>query len=254
MKLKIAMCLLPVEITSVGKEDFEKEHQVEPGYFCIEKFQKDKNQYEISLHTDITFYKEVDEAHKKLLTILTEISEVWPIITGSKLELFEKKTNETPNFSTNRDDIQNLLRKQENLFPVTKELSVEWSNWNRFKNPPLEDAISLRNGCSKDPELKKLISYYYFAIKHETGWFIPLYKVGEQLKKIHYLKEGALKEKLGICSTEWNKFNKRLNNHDLRHIGEGIYNNLLDSTDKNELYRIARSWIIKELQNRSIVF
>ena len=253
MKLSLDLTLEPVKVNSVGSEGFAKEHLVKPGFFCLESVpaSPESNRYGISVYTDASHSSEVHKLHNQLITILEEIAEVWPIVTGYRLGSSNRKQTDTPGYISNIDEVIAELQRKEGVKSVTSSFSMVWQIENGYEKPPVADALTLRNACISDPKLKKLIGYYHKALENKDYWFVPLYKIKDQLEFIHNKKAKAT---LSILEAHWSFFETMLNNHDLRHPGKGDNVKPIDDKDKNKLFLIARCWIEKELKLRSLPF
>ena len=202
MKLSLDLTLEPVKVDSVGSEGFAKEHLVKPGFFCLESVPAapESNRYEISVYTEASHSSEVYQLHNHLIIILEEIAEVWPIVTGYRLVLSNRKQTDTPGYISNIDEVIAELQRKEGLKSVTSSFSMGWQIWNGYEKPPVADALTLRNECISDPELKKVIGYYHKALENKDYWFVPLYKIKDQLNSIH---NKNAKSKLGINKEHW---------------------------------------------------
>lgn len=253
MKLSLDLTLEPVKVDSVGSEGFAKEHLVKPSFFCLESVPAApaSNRYEISVYTDASHSREVLQLHNQLIMILEEIDEVWPIVTGYRLGSSNIKQTDTPGYISNLDEVIAELQGKEGMKSVTSSLSYGWQIWNGYEKPPVADALTLRNACISDPELKKVIGYYRKALENKDYWFVPLYKIKDQLNSIHKKKA---KSELGINEKHLSFFESKLNNYDLRHPGKGDKEKPIDDIDKNKLFVISRCWIAKELEFRSLPF
>lgn len=255
MKLSLDLTLEPVKVKSVGSEGFAKEHLVKPGFFCLESVpaSPESNRYEISVYTDASHSSEVHKLRNQLVTILEEIAEVWPIVTGYRLGSSNRKQTDTPGYISNIGEVIAELQRKEGVKSVTSSFSMGWQIENGFEKPPVADALTLRNACISDPELKKLIGYYHKALENKDYWFVPLYKIKDQLDFIHTKKKARSKFHIN-GKDHWGFFETRLNDHDLRHPGKGNKTKPIDDMDKNKLFLIARCWIEKELKLRSLPF
>lgn len=253
MKLSLDLTLESVKVKSVGDEGFAKDHLIKPGFFCLELVPAlpESNRYEISFYTEANHFGEVHQLHSQLITISEEIAEVWPIVTGYRLGLSNKKQTDTPGYSSNIDEVIAELLRKEGMKLVSSSLSYSWVILNSYEKPPVTDALILRTECINDPKLKKLIGYYHKALENKDYWFVPLYKIKDQLDFIHNKKAKA---KLSIQEDHWSFFETRLNNHDLRHPGKGDNIKPIDDKDKNKLLLIARCWITLELALRSLPY
>ena len=258
MKLSLDLTLKPVKVDSVGSEGFAKEHLVKPGFFCLESVpaSPELNRYEISVYTEASHSGEVHQLHNQLIMIWEEIAEVWPIVTGGRLGLSNKKQPDTPEYRSNIDEVIVELQRKEGLEFVTSDFFFGWKIWGRYEKPPVTDALILRKECISDPKLKILIGYYHKAlenkdIKIKDYWSLPLYKIKDQLEIIHNKKEIS---ELRITKTDLTFFEDNLSNHDLRHPGYGDRAKPINAEDKNKLFLIARCWIARELDSRSLPF
>lgn len=253
MKLSLNLTLDLVKVNSVGSDGFAKDHLIKPGFFCLEFVPAlpESNRYEISFYTEASHSGEVHQLHNQLITILEEIAEVWPIVTGYRLGLSNKKQTDTPGYSSNIDEVIAELQRKEGMRFITSSWSFSREIWNGYEKPPVTDALILRSECINDPKLKKLIGYYYKALENKDYWFVPLYKIKDQLNIIHNAKA---RSKLCINTDHWSFFESRLNNHDLRHPGNGDSTKPIDDIDKNKLLLIARYWITLELALRLLPY
>lgn len=165
MKLSLNLTLEPVKVDSVGNEGFVKEHLVKSGFFCLESVPAfpESNRYEISFYTEASNSSEVNQLHNQLIAILEEIAEVWPITTGYRLGLLNRKQTYTLGYRSNIDEVITELQRKEGVKSVTSSLSMGWQIWNNYEKPPVADTLILRNACINDPKLKKLIGYYHKA-------------------------------------------------------------------------------------------
>lgn len=133
MKLSLDLTLEPVKVDSVGCEGFAKEHLVKPGFFCLESVPAapESNRYEISVYTDASHFSEVHQLHNQLIIILEEIAEVWPIVTGYRFGLSNRKQTDTPGYISNIDEVIAELQKKRkcevsNIIPFYEMADMEW--------------------------------------------------------------------------------------------------------------------------------
>ena len=258
MKLSLDLILELVKVDSVGSEGFFEVHSVEPGFFCSESVPAslELNRYEISVYTEASHPGDVHQLHNKLVMIWEEIAEVWPIVTGYRRGLSNRKQTDTPGYRSNIDEVMIELQRKEGLSFVTSDFPFGRTRWGNYEKPPVADALILRKECISDPKLKILIGYYHKAlenkdIKIKDYWSLPLYKIKDQLEIIHNKKEIS---ELRITKADLTFFEDNLSNHDLRHPGYGDRAKPINAEDKNKLFLIARCWIARELDSRSLPF
>lgn len=253
MKLKLDLTLEPIEIETIDKNGFTKEYPIEDGMYCKESIPvgSGNNKYILSIFTDVSQLKDVFNSHNKLTQVMDDLAQVWPIATGYRLGHLQKKQTEEVRYDSNLDLVLTELQKKEKVKIMTSSLNQYYSIWHGFLTPPLEVTLILRDNIRKDPELRKLIGYYYEAIESKEKWFIALYKIKDQLNSIH---NNRAKNILSIKNEYWQFFELKLNSHDLRHPGKKDKNMPIDNCDRNELFKIARSWIAKEMEQRNIPY
>ena len=259
-RVRIAINEAPVIIQSLHGNQASTEYAMWDNITASEFFPPNENSacYILSLEKPVSQVSEVWEAESRLIDALGLLSVAWPFSGGGFIFLETRKVPHASSYESNAKEIEaDLLRQARQGFGnVACNFSLIHEDIATYSQPPLDTAVRLAREMREDHTLNSLLNcyqqacveYYHPQSTKRPSWFIDLYKVRENLKQIH----GDARSALNISKRDWSFFGNILNNNNLRHASTSGMVQDVEAKDKDQLYRLARSWIQTHLLRKNL--
>ena len=231
---------LPVEHDEIElRQQFEEHARPETGRYTLELRSTVESGFSLAV------------TERRMIDLLDSLSQAWLHTTNCPLDIYEWRMDRRRRFRSNREQVVRQLQAREGrLLPGTISVSTSTRIGWGYKAWPLGPSLVLAEAAVADPALRQLLFYFHRAVNDHVLWFVHLFKVGEALKA-HLGGRGGMKKSLGIPIREVRRFDRVLNNHDLRHLTPSGAPNLT-SSQRRQVIATARSWIKKYIHWRGI--